>query len=118
MSGSLHEVDAGTVAPGRHAVRLEATWLPAFRTRLAVTVDGVCAAELPDVAMLIGMAPFSGIDVGVNRGGPVHWELYRRHGSFRYSGRLHSVTYVPGDSADYDPGLVAEAERDVALAFD
>jgi arylsulfatase len=68
--------------------------------------------------MLIGMAPFSGIDVGVNRGGPVHWGVYQRHGSFRYTGDLRSVTYTPGERADYDPELVREAERDVALAYD
>ena len=68
--------------------------------------------------MLIGMAPFSGIDVGINRGGPVHWDVYERHRSFPYTGDLRSVTYTPGARADYDPGLVAEAERDVALFYD
>ena len=85
---------------------------------MIVCVDGGPVAQLRDVAMLIGMAPFSGIDVGANRGGPVHWDLYERHGSFPYTGRLRSVTYVPGEKADYDPAIVAEAERDVALAFD
>lgn len=116
--GRLHDVDAGPLRPGRHAIRLEASWLPAFRWHLALAVDGAAAGELPSVAMLIGMAPFSGIDVGLNRGGPVHWDLYLRHGSFRYSGGLRSVAYVPGERAGYDPRLVAEAERDLALVFD
>ena len=116
--GRLHDVVAGPVVPGRRHIRIDATWLPAFRWRFALCVDGTLVGELPSVAMLIGMAPFSGIDVGIARGGPVHWELYQRHGSFRYTGGLRGVTYLPGEKADYDPGLVAEAERDVALAFD
>jgi len=96
----------------------QARWQPQFRWGLSLLVDGRLVGSLPSVAMLIGMAPFSGIDVGVNRGGPVHWELSERHGAFPYSGRLRSVTYLPGEHADYDPAVVAEAERDVALAFD
>ncbi|MEI7744629.1 MAG: arylsulfatase [Chloroflexota bacterium] len=116
--GRLHDVDGGPLAPGDHLVRLEARWLPSFHWAIALRVDGAVVGVLPSVAMLIGMAPFSGIDVGVNRGGPVHWELYQRHRSFPYSGALRSVTYVPGERADYDPGLVSEAERDAAFAFD
>ncbi|MFN8619941.1 MAG: arylsulfatase [Chloroflexota bacterium] len=116
--GRLLEADAGPIGPGFHLVRLAATWLPAFRWRLDVLVDGALTGCLPSVAMLVGMAPFSGIDVGLNRGGPVHWDLYQRHGSFPYTGRLRAVTYTPGEHADYDPALVAEAERDTAAAFD
>jgi arylsulfatase len=60
----------------------------------------------------------SGIDVGVNRGGPVHWELYIRHGSFRYTGNLHSIHYEPGNRAPYDPLVLAELELEVALTYD
>jgi arylsulfatase len=116
--GRLHEVDAGPLAAGPHEIRLQATWLPDFRWSLVLCLDGHPVGGLASVAMLIGMAPFSGIDVGVNRGGPVHWGVYQRHGSFRYTGDLRSVTYTPGERADYDPELVREAERDVALAYD
>lgn len=116
--GRLHDVDAGPLAPGSSLIQLVARWQPSFRWSVDLLVDGHRVAGLPSVAMLIGMAPFSGIDVGINRGGPVHWEVYQRHGSFPYTGALRSVTYVPGEPADYDPALVAEAERDVALAFD
>jgi arylsulfatase len=64
------------------------------------------------------MAPFSGIDVGLNRGGPVHWELYQRHGSFPYSGDLRSATWHPGPPADYDPAAVLQAEIESAAFYD
>ncbi len=43
--------------------------------------------------------PFEGIDVGLDRRSPVSWALYQRHGTFPYSGTIHSVTYIPRDPA-------------------
>jgi hypothetical protein len=68
--------------------------------------------------MLVGFAPFSGIDVGLSRGGPVHWELHRRHGTFPYSGRLQAATWIPGEAADYDTAQVVAAEIETALFYD
>jgi arylsulfatase len=45
------------------------------------------------------MAPFEGIDVGIDRRSPVSWSVYERHGTFPYNGILSSVTYVPGELA-------------------
>ena len=64
------------------------------------------------------MAPFSGIDVGRNRGGPVHWGLYERHGSFPYTGGLHHVRIIPGEPALYSPAQVAKAAQEAALFYD
>ncbi|WP_211220948.1 arylsulfatase [Nocardioides insulae] len=117
--GRLHVLAAAEpLAPGTHRVRLSLRTLPDFRWCVEVGVDGEPVAALPSVAMLVGMAPFSGIDVGLTRGGPVHWDLFQRHGSFPYTGVLRSVTYLPGRQADYDPALVMEAERNTAAAFD
>jgi arylsulfatase len=41
---------------------------------------------------------FEGLDVGLDRRGPVLWELYERHGAFAYTGRIHAVTIEPGPS--------------------
>ena len=68
--------------------------------------------------MLVGMAPFSGIDVGLNRGGPVHWELYERHRCFPYTGGLRSATWLPGEVAGYNPELIVAAELETALFYD
>jgi len=59
--------------------------------------------------MLIGMTPLSGIDVGIDRGGPVSWELRQRRGPFPYTGTLESVTYRPGQRVSYDPAVLVEA---------
>lgn len=39
---------------------------------------------------------FEGLDVGLDRRGPVLWRIYRRHGNFRYTGLIHTVTVTPG----------------------
>ena len=116
--GALHEIDAGELTTGAHTIILCTTPNESFRARHVLSVDGTETARLDDVMALVGFAPFSGIDVGINRGGPVHWGLYSKHGSFRYSGDLRSMRYVPGERAPYDPEVLAQLERDVESASD
>jgi hypothetical protein len=109
--GDLKDVDGGPLAPGRRLVRLAAEALPDFRWRMTLSADGVELARLESVAMLLGLAPFAGIDVGIDRRSPVHWELHERQGTFAYTGQLHEVTYKPGARAVYLPAHVAHATR-------
>ena len=85
---------------------------------VALLVDDVEVARLDNLWMFIGLAPFSGIDVGRGSGGPVHWGLHLRHGTFPYSGHLRAATWIPGEIADYDPAKVAAAEIETALFYD
>jgi arylsulfatase A-like enzyme len=116
--GLLREADGGPLASGSFVVSLTVTWRPEFRVDVALLVDDVEVARLDNRWMLVGFAPFSGIDVGRGSGGPVDWGLHRRHGTFPYSGRLHAATWVPGDVADYDPAEVVAAEIETALFYD
>ncbi|MFD7733048.1 arylsulfatase [Kitasatospora phosalacinea] len=116
--GELFEADAGELPPGAHLVALEATAVADLKWRFEVRVDGVVAGALGPVHQLIGMAPFQGISVGVDRKSPVSWPLWERHRSFRYTGGLRSVTYLPGPAAPYDPETVVRALREAAAAFE
>ncbi|KKO84308.1 arylsulfatase [Corynebacterium otitidis] len=121
--GRAHRAEVplgGALAAGRHTVVLESRTRPEFRAdwRLRLAGEDPPLAELPGLWAFIGMAPFSGIDVGVNRGGPVDWGIYERHGSFRYGGRLHSVTYRPGQQADYSDAVIAKIAAQAAEIFD
>ncbi|WP_369142421.1 arylsulfatase [Streptomyces sp. R44] len=116
--GDLHETDAGPLAPGPHAILLTATAEEGLRWRFTVTVDGEHRATPDSVHQLIGMAPFQGISVGIDRKSPVSWPLYERHRSFRYTGRLHSVTYRPGAPGPDAPETVAAALKEAAAAFE
>ncbi|WP_436496327.1 arylsulfatase [Actinokineospora sp. HUAS TT18] len=112
--GVMHWSQPVPVPEGAGEVTLEARALPEFRWELSLRV-GDAVRSLGPVPMMIGMAPFTGISVGADRGGPVDWARYEREGSFPYTGALLSVRYEPGDQADYDPALLArlwaEAER-------
>ncbi|MFF2955186.1 arylsulfatase [Kitasatospora sp. NPDC057965] len=116
--GELFEADAGPLAPGARLVTVEATAVAGLRWEFRVLVDGTETGRLGPVHQLIGMAPFQGISVGVDRRSPVSWPLYERHRSFRYSGALRAVTYLPGEPAPDDPETVARALREAAAAFE
>lgn len=63
------------------------------------TVDGGASvvAKLDRQVQLVGMAPWTGISVGLDARGPVDAELRRRRGVFRFGSALRAVTYRPGD---------------------
>ncbi|POM22793.1 Arylsulfatase [Actinomadura rubteroloni] len=107
--GTLHSLDAGPASPGPAAWVLRLTALPDFRWRVSVHSGDTELAALDEVAMLVGMAPWTGISVGIDRGGPVSWPLHERHRAFPFTGRLHHVRYVPGAPANYAPGRVRAA---------
>jgi arylsulfatase A-like enzyme len=116
--GNLHDIDAGALQPGSHVVTLRATAVDNFAWDFAVLVNGVSAAQLDHMNMLLWIAPLQGIDIGLDRRSPVSWPVYERHGSFPYTGSLASVTYIPGEPAPYDPQLVYLAAQRAMHAYD
>ena len=97
--GRMHTIDGGAIEPGDHLVSLTIEAPGNFRWRFALGVDGVERARLEDAAMLFPMAPFEGIDIGVDRRSPVSWELFEREGPFPFTGALAWVRYEPGELA-------------------
>jgi arylsulfatase A-like enzyme len=116
--GELFEVDAGPLADGSSRIVLDARYRPELQWRLALTVDGERRSGLPGVQMLVGVAPFTGIDVGVDRRSPVSWPVYERHGPFPYTGILDSVTYRPGQPAPVDPAQILAALVETGRVFE
>jgi arylsulfatase len=115
--GEMHRVKT-PLKPGIHRIRLSFEALPEYKWTVRVEMNGLAVAELADVFQLTGMAPFAGISVGLDRGGPVDWDLYTRHGCHRYSGLLRHVQYIPGPKADYNPEQILELDRAMAAAFE
>jgi arylsulfatase len=68
--------------------------------------------------MLFGIAPFEGIDVGIDRRSPVSWEIYERFGPFPYSGTLHAVTYTPGEPGPDAPARMMDMLRELGAGFE
>ena len=116
--GRMHQTKGVALESGPHHIRLSATAEPQLSWRFDLSVDSIVVGTIPRVAMMVGMAPFSGIDIGRNTGGPVHWQLHTRHGSFPYTGILHRVTYHPGTPGDYDDEAIAQATQLAAEYFD
>ena len=106
------EVRGPVVGPGCHELELRITCPGDDLWDLAVAVDGDEVAAGTGFRLLMAMAPFEGIDVGLDRRSPVCWKVYERHGSFPFTGTIHSVRYQPGDPAPDSPTNFLEVLRD------
>ncbi|OWY60476.1 hypothetical protein B7486_68975, partial [cyanobacterium TDX16] len=102
---------AGALGAGPQTISLVAVVGKRFTWDFEARIDDHVVASLPETPMLLGFAPFQGIDVGIDRRSPVSWSLYERHGAFPYSGEIDSVTYRPGNAAPYEPQHLVEAIR-------
>jgi arylsulfatase len=97
--GDMTVVDGGTVPVGTEQVALHMEWAGDFLCNAAISIGGERVGEALGLPVLMAMAPFEGIDVGIDRRSPVSWDVYERHGVFAYSGVLHGATYSPGELA-------------------
>jgi hypothetical protein len=95
-------VEAAFTAPGG------GTW------SVELCVDGQPAAKEHGFTILFPMAPFQGIDVGLDSKSPVVWG----RGAARYTGRIDSVTYTPGDLAPDSPVALLDVLRELGRKFE
>jgi len=116
--GELREVSGGRLEAGVEEIVCDLAAPGGNVWDVSLRVDGGERARLPGVPMLFGMAPFEGIDVGIDRRSPVSWELFERFGAFPYSGTLVSVTYTPGEPAPDSPNGMLEMLRDLGRQFE
>ncbi|MFA5884149.1 MAG: arylsulfatase [Acidimicrobiia bacterium] len=116
--GQMRECSGGRLAPGPRRVELVMTAPGKTVWDVALRVDGQVTGELGGVPMLFGMAPFEGIDVGIDRRSPVSWSIYERFGPFPFTGTLHSVRYVPGDLAPDAPDTMIDLLRQMGSQFE
>ncbi len=116
--GLEREVRGPVVAPGDHHLELAITCPGNNVWDLALSIDGVQVAAGTGFRLLMAMAPFQGIDVGIDRRSPVSWSVHQRHGSFPFSGTLHHVAYQPGAPAPDSPENFLEMLRDWGRSFE
>ena len=98
--GDMIVIDGGDVAAGTCQVALSMENAGSFRWNARIRIGDESVGEALDLPVLMAMAPFEGIDVGIDRRSPVSWAVYERHGPFPYTGVLGAVTYRPGELAD------------------
>jgi len=85
---------------GEHEVTLDYEALGRREGRGRLLLDGADRTgwtPLSPTLVLYGV--FEGLDVGLDRRGPVLWALYERHGAFRYAGSIRDVVVEPGARA-------------------
>jgi len=68
--------------------------------------------------VLFGIAPFEGIDIGIDRRSPVSWELYERFGPFPWTGSLQRLTIEPGEQATDSPVALMDMLREMGARFE
>jgi arylsulfatase len=116
--GRMRRASGGQVAPGAQELVADLTAPGKNMWDLRLLVDGEERARLDDVPMLYGMAPFEGIDVGIDRRSPVDWDLYERFGPFHYTGVLRSVLIEPGEPAPDSPQSMIDLIREMGARFE
>jgi arylsulfatase len=113
----MHRTAPINLGLGRQRLTVRITVRPDLRWNVLLT-DGVAVVDLNEVPQLVGMAPFTGISVGADRGGPVDWELTRGRGSYGFSGVVHSVTYTPAPYSSTAPAERARVWAEGAHLYD
>ncbi len=116
--GAMSELRCGPVPDGAAHIRLAITAPGGWTWNVAVSVDGHERARVEGLVMLGAMAPFEGINVGIDRRSPVSWELAEREGAFAFTGLLHAVSYTPGEPAPDAGTRFIELLREIGMRYE
>jgi len=117
--GTLRELDAAAWAAAIGKVTVHLNRPPGGKWNVVVEVDGSEVAAEDGYQPLFPMAPFQGIDVGINRRSPVSWRRYEQHGPFAWTGQsLASVTYTPHERPADAPHNWLEQMKELAATYD
>ena len=95
--GDTTDLPGIPLAAGSHeaVIDYEANGGRSGRARLVLDgAEAVPLTRMEPTMVIYGV--FEGLDVGLDRRGPVLWSLYERHGAFPYSGTVRDVTVTPG----------------------
>jgi hypothetical protein len=85
------------LAAGAHSVTLDYEAQGGREGRGRLLLDDVERVGWTRLApTMVPYGVFEGLDLGLDRRGPVLWALYERHGAFGYTGEIRDVTIEPG----------------------
>ena len=118
LYGDMITLSGGSVPDGARRFGVAVDNLGQSRCRVSLSIDDEPRGTSEAFGAFLGMAPFEGIDIGLDRRSPVSWDIYLRHGSFRYTGILTRVDFVPGELAPDAGERFLDVLRKMALKFD
>lgn len=116
--GAMSELRCGSVPAGTEHIRLSVTAPGSWSWDIEVIVGAESRAQAEGLVMLGAIAPFEGINVGIDRRSPVSWALAERHGAFPYTGRLKAVSYTPGEPAPDAGTRFIELLREIGMRYE
>ncbi|HEY4375957.1 MAG TPA: arylsulfatase [Acidimicrobiales bacterium] len=116
--GVMRELHCGPVPDGARLIGLAVTAPGGWTWDVTVSVDGDARAAIAGLPMLGAMAPFQGIDVGIDRRSPVSWAIYEQHGPFPFTGDLTAVTVTPGETAPDAGDRFVDLLREIGLRYE
>lgn len=94
--GEHHMLTGPLIAPGERTVALEYQAQGARRGQGRLVVEGDSATEWRDLSPTMMSGFHEGFDIGIDRRGPVSWDLKERRGAFRYTGLIRDVIVESG----------------------
>ena len=116
--GLLETIDAPRPDGGEHAIVADFVAPGGNVWNVTLSVDGTKVGAADGWTCLFPMAPFEGIDVGLDRRSPVHWDLYQAHGAYPFTGTIHGVDVQPGEAPADSPNSLIEVLREMGAAFE
>ncbi|MBW3664986.1 MAG: arylsulfatase [Actinobacteria bacterium] len=116
--GSLRHLDGGELADGVTEIVLHLDRPAGGTWTVRLEVGGAEVARDEGFRPLFPMAPFQGIEAGINRRSPVSWGIYERHGSYRWTGAPGVVRYEAFEPAPDAPFHYLEDIRRIAMQYD
>lgn len=116
--GHMTVVEGGALSAGEHVVEVRVNLDGPSMWQVDLVVDGDVTASSEPMPALDIMAPFEGINVGIDRRSPVNWDLYEQHGSFRFTGQLERVVYAPGGGELANALRVREEAAEAARKYE
>jgi arylsulfatase len=97
--GEFSEILGPAVPAGEHVATFEYEALGKRRGRGRLRLETGEASAWQDLSPTLMYGFHEGLDIGVDRRGPVSWDLQRRRGIFRYSGTIHELVVESGPFA-------------------
>ncbi|PYM90757.1 MAG: hypothetical protein DME04_21540 [Candidatus Rokuibacteriota bacterium] len=101
--GEFSELPPVALAAGEVEATLEYEALGNRQGRGRILLNGVEKTPWQALSPTLMVGFHEGLDIGLDRRAPVSWDVYQKHGTFRYTGTIRGVTIEPGARAPDSP---------------
>ncbi len=116
--GRMRVINGGKLPAGAQEIGVEAAATDDLKWDVKLAVDGIEVGRDTGFDMFLTIAPFQGIDVGIDRRSPVSWDIYTRHGNFPFTGTLHCATWTPGEFGSFGGPEMLETLREMGRKYE